>query len=304
MPRSTTRPSSITWMASAARIVESRWAITRAVRPGEGGDERLLHGDFGLGVEVCGRLVEDHHPGPGEQEPSNREPLALAAREPTAALADYGVEPVGQRPDQGGQPSAAQGVPQLVVAGVGRGVAQVGPDRVVEQVPALGDHANRAADGVERQLAHINGDVPPGEYLIVHSQAHGTGVDVVEPGHQRRESRLAGAGGADGRRRLARFDPERHAVRDFLASPVVEDGHLLQRRERHLLGRGAAEADILELDRHRAIGHLLRIRVLRDERHDVEHLEDPFEADQRRLDIERAVAGSLRGPSRSRRPTG
>ena len=48
VPRSTMRPASTTRIASAARIVDRRWAITSAVRPDEGGDERLLHGGLGL----------------------------------------------------------------------------------------------------------------------------------------------------------------------------------------------------------------------------------------------------------------
>ena len=48
MPCSTTRPSSITRIASAARMVDSRWAMTRAVRPGQGGRQRRLHGGLRL----------------------------------------------------------------------------------------------------------------------------------------------------------------------------------------------------------------------------------------------------------------
>ena len=145
MPRSTTAPSSTTAISSAARTVESRWAMTIAVRPVERLDQRRLHGDLGLGVQVRGGLVEDHHPRPGEQQPGDREALALAAREPVAALAHHRVQAVGQRGEQLAEPGAAQGVDQLGVGGVRGGVAQVGRDRVVEQVPVLGDDADRAA---------------------------------------------------------------------------------------------------------------------------------------------------------------
>ena len=89
--RSTTR------IASAARIVDSRWAMTSAVRPVERGDERLLDGGLGLGVEVGGRLVEDDDPRLGQQQPGDRQALALAAGQAVAALADDGVEAVGER---------------------------------------------------------------------------------------------------------------------------------------------------------------------------------------------------------------
>jgi hypothetical protein len=82
-------------MASAARMVESRWAMTMAVRPVSAAAKRLLHRDLRLRVEVGGRLVEQHHLRSREQEAGDREPLALAARQPVAALADHGVEPSG-----------------------------------------------------------------------------------------------------------------------------------------------------------------------------------------------------------------
>ena len=44
---------------------------------------------------MCGRLVEYDDPGSLEQQPRDRQPLPLATREPVAAVADHGVEPVG-----------------------------------------------------------------------------------------------------------------------------------------------------------------------------------------------------------------
>src|SRR5262245_49285393 len=61
-------------------------------------DERspLLHDDFqagvnqtlALAVEIAGRFVEDEDAGVGQHGPRNRQPLALAAAEADAALAD------------------------------------------------------------------------------------------------------------------------------------------------------------------------------------------------------------------------
>ena len=150
MPRSTTRPSSTTAISSAARTVESRWAMTIAVRPVERLGQRRLHRDLGLGVEVRGGLVEDHHPRPGQQQPGDRQPLPFAAREPVAALPHHRVQPVGQGVEQVAQPGPVQRVHQLGVGRLRRGVAQVGRDRVVEQVPVLGDDADRAAQRRER----------------------------------------------------------------------------------------------------------------------------------------------------------
>ena len=75
---------------------------------------------------------------------------------------------------------------QLLVGGVGLGEAQVVGDGGVEEVGLLGDDADRAGEGVEVQVAHVDavdGDPAAG--------------DVVQPRHQVAERGLAGAGRAD-----------------------------------------------------------------------------------------------------------
>ena len=139
----------------------------------------------------------------------------------------------------------------------------------MEQVAVLGDHAQRVADRVEREVA----DVDP-------RQPHRAAVDVVQPRRQRRDRGLAAAGGADERDNLAGLDAERHAVEHLGTAPGVERRDLLEGCQRDLVGRGVGEPDVVELQRHRPIGHRDRVRLLGDQRRQIEHLEDPLEADQ------------------------
>ena len=81
-------PFSMTRIWSARRIVERRWAITNVVRPFMSQREPLLDERLRLGVEARGGLVEDQDPRVGEDRPRDRDALALAPREPHAALAD------------------------------------------------------------------------------------------------------------------------------------------------------------------------------------------------------------------------
>ena len=53
--------------------------------------QRVLHQPLRLGIERRGRLVEDQDRRVLQQRPRNRQPLALPAREPLAALADRGL---------------------------------------------------------------------------------------------------------------------------------------------------------------------------------------------------------------------
>ena len=62
--------------------------------------QRPLDRHLRLGVEVGSGLVQDDDIGCLEQQAGERDALLLAAREPVAAIADDGLEPVGQRLDE------------------------------------------------------------------------------------------------------------------------------------------------------------------------------------------------------------
>ena len=121
--------------------------MTTEVRPRSAVVEGRLHGGLVLGVEVAGGLVEDHDAGVLQQHAGDGQALLLAARQAVAALADQGVEPVGQGGDHVVDPGGPAGRLQLGVGGVGAGVAQVGAHGVVEEVGVLGDHADGARAG-------------------------------------------------------------------------------------------------------------------------------------------------------------
>ncbi len=131
---------------------------------------------------MCGGLVEDHYSRPCQQEPGDGQALAFTAGEAIPAFADDGVQPVGQGFDEVGKPGAAQYIPQVVLGRFGACQQEVRADRLVEQVPVLGDHPECRAHGFGGQVA----DVDPG-------QAHRAGVDVVEPGRQLRDRGLSSA---------------------------------------------------------------------------------------------------------------
>ena len=90
-----------------------------------------------------------------QQHPGDRDALLLAARQPVAALADDRVVAVGQRRDEVVDARRPARLDELVVGGVGPGVAQVLADRVVEQVRVLHDEADRVAERLEREVADV-----------------------------------------------------------------------------------------------------------------------------------------------------
>ena len=77
-------------------MVDRRWAITIAVRPGQQAAQAVLDARLGVHVHVGGGLVEDQHPRVGGRRAGEGHELALAGGEVAAALADLGVVAVGQ----------------------------------------------------------------------------------------------------------------------------------------------------------------------------------------------------------------
>ncbi len=231
--------------------------------------EGLLDGRLGGVVQVGGGLVQQDDPLPGEEQPGDGHALALTAGEAVAALPDHRVQAVGQGAHQVVQAGAAQRVPQVGLARGGRGQQQVGADGVVEEVAVLGDHAEGVAQRFRGQVPHVDSAHP-----------HRARVDVVEARQQLRDGRLAGAGGADEGHGLPGFGAEGDAVQDLGASARVQGGDLLQGGEGDLVRGRVAEADVVELDGDRALGGGTGVRFLLDERLQVQHLEDPLEADQ------------------------
>src|SRR5262245_18594513 len=61
--------------------------------------QRSEHAEFGCGVERAGRLMEDQYRWILQQSARDRQKLAFAAGERTAALADHGIKSIRIRVD-------------------------------------------------------------------------------------------------------------------------------------------------------------------------------------------------------------
>ena len=151
------------------------------------------------GVEVGGRLVEEHHRPVTDQHPRQREPGPLARREPGAVLAELGLESRGQGEHDVRQVDALEGAPQAGVGGDRVGVPEVVRDRAGGQPRplrepghggspvvrgAVAGHPDRAVGG--RQLAGDGGQ--QGRLATAGRADHG-GQPDVEPGGQARHDR-------------------------------------------------------------------------------------------------------------------
>ncbi len=103
---------------------------------------------LGLGVERGGGLVEDEDGRVAQDRPRDRDPLALAAREAVAALADDRVVTLGKIRDQLVDLRGACGLLDLLVGRVRMGEAEVVANGGVEEVRLLGDDPDRIRERV------------------------------------------------------------------------------------------------------------------------------------------------------------
>ena len=163
----------------------------QAGAPGQQRLQRRLDERLALRVQMRGGLVQDQEARVLQDHAGDGQPLLLAAAEPVAALAHHRVVAVGQPGDEVVDVGRPAGRLQLGLGGVGAGVEQVGPHRVVEQVGLLGHHADllrQRLQGDVAQVVAVDGDAALG--------------GVVEPGQQVGDGGLARAAGADQRGQL------------------------------------------------------------------------------------------------------
>ena len=248
----------------------------------ERGVEGALDGVLRLGVEVGRGLVEHDDRRRLEEQAGDGEPLALAAGEAVAAVADDGVEALGQGADQPGDLGRLERGPDGPVVGVGAGVEQVGADGVVEHVGVLGDVADHVLQRLQRHLAHV-----------VAADADGARADVVEPRDQVGDRGLARARRTHQRDHLAGLGGEGDVVEHLARVDGLGAGDGLEGGEGDLVGPWVAERHVVELDPGRRHRQHDGVGLLTDRRRQVEHLEDPLEADQCRHHVDAHVGEPL-----------
>ena len=228
--------------------------------------QRRLHRGLGLVVERGGRLVEDQDRRVLEEDARDGDALLLATGKPCAPLPHLGLVAFGQVADELVHTGAPGRFADLGGGGVGQTIGDVVGDRPVEEVDVLLHEANRLAQGLLGDLAHV---------LTV--DRDGARVHVVEARQKRAGRGLAAARGAHERQRLARADVEREAVEHALALHVgevhvaVADGpfaHLQVRRARRVLdiGLGLEHLHKALEARDRLLEHLREVQDARDRR--------------------------------------
>ena len=241
--------------------------MTKVVRPAIASRRPGLDRRLGGRVDRGGGVVEDQDARVGEQGAGDRDPLALAAGEGQAALADPGLVAVRQVADEGVGLGAAGRLFDLLEARLGPRVGDVLGDAGGEQEAVVGDEGDLAAQAADVDLAHVGA-----------VDEHRALARVVEAGDQRHQAGLARARGADQGDRAARLDlevdPLQRVDRLFAVRPRAR-----ARRPELVVG----ERDAAHLDPAAARGQRRRPGRALDPRLAVEDLEEAVAGGDRPL---------------------
>ena len=203
-PRSTRRCGRrrVVITRSARRTSSARCAISSTVRPSPRRVDRLADELRAGGVEVGGRLVEDHERRVAQERPRQRDAPRLARRQRPAAVADHACRsPSGSAATKPSAPASA------AASRTRASSASASPRRMLSatvprnSVGRCGTHASCARQAAASQRGEVDaadGDAPAGR--------------LGQPQQQRRDRALARAARADERDRLARRELESSAV--------------------------------------------------------------------------------------------
>ena len=204
-------------------------------------------------IDGGGGVVQHEDRRVGDQRPGQRHPLALAAGQGEALLADDGAVAVRQAGDELVGFRRPGRRDDLLRRRIGPAVGDVGADRVGEQEAVLHHQADRGPQRLQGQVA----DIPAAD-------PDHAAPDVIEARQQQGDRRLARSGRADHRERLAR-------------------PHVQGQAPKHRRRRQVAEGDAVQLHVGRPGRQVRRTGLLGDHRLCVDHLVDPDHAGPRLL---------------------
>ncbi len=217
-------PDSITRMRSASRMVDSRWAITKLVRPCAQGVHRVLDEDLGARVDRAGRLVQDEDRGPGEEGAGDGDELLLTRADVGPLVVDDGLVPVGQAVHEPVDVRRARRLEDLLLRRVRRRRTRCSPRSCRRTATRPATPCRVRAQVLAGHLRDVD--------AVECDPARG---DLVEPHEEVDQRRLAGAGRADDGDGLAGLDRQRQVLDQRDVRAVAERDLLERHPPAHLL---------------------------------------------------------------------
>ncbi len=179
--------------------------------------ERFLDHRLTLGIHRGERFVQDEDGGIAQEGARDRDPLALAAGEPDAALAHDRLVALRQPRDELLRIGGAGGRRELGRRGARLAHTEVLRDRAVEEIGVLAHHRDEAAELIEGEVAQVvaaDHDAPP--------------LRVVEAEEEPGDGGLARAARPHDADALPRLDLEGEIVVSGVATAGIGERHALE----------------------------------------------------------------------------
>ena len=162
--------------------------MMNAVLPGEQRAQRELDAPLGSDVDARGRLVEDEDARVGEESAREGDELALAEREPRAALGDLGLVAQLERRDEVVRPDRVRRGLDLLLGRVRPPEGDVLPNRAREEEALLRDDAELAAQALLRDRAKVvavDGDAALARVVEARQELRDRGLPCAGVPHER-----------------------------------------------------------------------------------------------------------------------
>ena len=217
--------------------------------------QRRLDLPLGPRIDTTRCFIENQDAWLGQRGTGNREQLALPLAQAAAPFPQHGGIAIGEPLDELMGTRHFGRFDHFCVGGFGTTKADVVHDRCAEKKGILQDDANLPAQAAHRYITDINA-------INRHLATRG----IIETGQQVDQCRLACAGGADNRNRLARLGDQVDAAQHRFAALILS---------------AHTGIDNPPSDRWQFLG----VEFLQDIGHLVDQLKDAFGAGNRTLDI-------------------
>ena len=199
---------------------------------GDAGDA-LVHTRLGGRVDLAGGLVEDIDGCVSQERTCQGQALTLAAREAFAHVTNDRVQAILFRGQPVGKVHGLQGAIEVLIGGIGCSEEQVGAQRVVKQVGALGRVGDRGAQVRQGGVGDVRA-----------TDSNRTRGRIPRAGEQRGKRRLARSGGTHDSGAFSGGNADVDAIQDGGG----RGGRVLIRR----VGEGyVADHDVARGQRHR-----------------------------------------------------
>ena len=171
----------------------------------------FLDEQLAAGIDIGGRLVENHDRRMVETRSGDTEELSLPFGEIAAVIIKHRLIALGRTADEGISVRSDTGIFHFFLRRMSPDITDIVEDGIGEKMGILGHHGERPSQGIESDILNIDAVI-----------GNLSAVDRIEPGEKRDDCRLSGSGRADKGHLLSGVYLKGDAFKNLLAFHIGE----------------------------------------------------------------------------------